>query len=73
MKCHDGTGQKCSKNAEFRLNDGKSDVPGACMCRNHALKALQEYHDKLGYDWIGIPIDIHGRKASAAHLHPQKG
>ncbi len=50
--CRTGSGDKCGKEAPFRLisPDGLI-VPGCFMCREHAEDCVKEYARKLGEHW----------------------
>lgn len=68
MRCTDGQGRRCERTAEYMLYDGRVKIPGGGMCREHALECLQEYADKLGLHWQGIPIDGHGQQVSGREI-----
>lgn len=57
MNCWDGKGNRCPNRAEYRLRDAQgNDIPGG-ICRQHAQEVLDEYAQKLGWQWVAVPID----------------
>lgn len=71
MHCWDGRGSRCTNPAEYRLRDAQgNDIPGG-MCRKHAQEVIDEYAQKLGWQWTAVPIDGLGRlEPSKPILYP---
>ena len=62
MKCSD---YNCNNEAIYWLRCNGKKVPGSWVCRDHAMRTLNEYAAKLPPDmgvWDAIPIDNLGRE-----------
>lgn len=70
MKCTDGQGRACAKEATLRIYnpEGKA-VPGCWMCEQHAQAVVSEYKAKLGQEWTAKPVQLIQCPECGAHNH----
>ena len=54
--CRDGKGNKCGREAPYRLVGPDNLVVPGFMCREHAEECIREYAAKLGEYWTMLDI-----------------
>ena len=59
MKCDQWpSGQQCQGEAVYWLYYGAGKpCPGGLVCADHAKAIIQEYRQKLGQEWFGVPVN----------------
>ena len=70
MKCTD-----CNSEATYWLRCDGEKVPGAWVCKDHAMRTLNEYATKLPPElgvWDAIPIDDLGQRVPGEILTGQR-
>jgi len=50
--------QRCTRQATHQVvSDTGASIPGSRVCEQHGRVTVDEYKDKLGWEWTLQPID----------------